>query len=136
MKLSVGKIRPPLDCRAKLVIAGSISVEARIGVVVTAMPRVDAAAPIDRRKEFDCGDVSGLNITATLVKSGAVCFKSLSHLPPIENSYAVKPVILPPGFARLVTKPCSTGSDTDANTTGTVLVTSRAIVRFVVEAAK
>ena len=42
-----------------------------------------------------------------------------SHLVPIENSKLVKPVIFPPGRARLATKPLPTGSVTCTNMIGT-----------------
>ena len=45
-----------------------------------------------------------------------------THLPPIGNSKLVKPVILPPGCARLLTKPLLTGSITCTNTIGMVRV--------------
>ncbi len=87
-------------------------------------------------KNFNWGDVSGLNMTATRTRPGAASLSRPSHLPPIENSYLLKPVILPPGCLTLATKPCATGSETDTNTTGTVLVTCRIAVRLVVEAAR
>jgi hypothetical protein len=40
------------------------------------------------------------------------------HLPPIENSKLLKPVMLPSGRARLVTKPMVTGSPTCVKTIG------------------
>jgi esterase/lipase len=39
-------------------------------------------------------------------------------LKPTANSKSAKPVILPPGCARLATNPAPTGSETCANTTG------------------
>jgi hypothetical protein len=57
-------------------------------------------------------------------------------LRPTEKSYPLKPVTLPPGCLMLATKPCATGSETDTNTTDTVLVACRIAVRLVVEAAK
>jgi hypothetical protein len=47
------------------------------------------------------------------------------------DQIALKPVILPPGCLTLATKPCATGSETDTNTTGTVLVACRIAVRLV-----
>src|SRR5262245_64475123 len=44
------------------------------------------------------------------------------HFPLILNSNAIKPLALPPGCAKLFTKPAPTGSATAANTIGTVRV--------------
>src|SRR5262249_9013489 len=46
-----------------------------------------------------------------------------THLPLMPNSNKVKPVVLPPGRARLSTNPAPTGSITVTNTIGTVRVT-------------
>src|SRR5262245_58742808 len=81
-----------------------------------------AAASIERMKNLDYGDVSGLNMTPTRARPGAISLSSSSHLPPTENSNMLNPVRLPPGRVTFVTKPCSTGSETCTNTTGTVLV--------------
>ena len=53
---------------------------------------------------------------------GAICFSSPSHLPLMPYSTVIKPVTLPPGRAKLATKPAPTGSTTFANTIGTVRV--------------
>src|SRR5947199_5139781 len=45
-------------------------------------------------------------------------FSIPSILPMTEYSHSVKPVKLPPGFAKLATSPVSTGSPNPANTTG------------------
>ena len=60
--------------------------------------------------------------TATRVTLGAICLSSSSHFPLILYSNAMKPVALPPGRAKLFTKPAPTGSATAANTIGTVRV--------------
>src|SRR5205823_11098583 len=101
----------------------------------TCTPWDGAAASIERMKNLDCGDVSGLNMTPTRARSGAISFSSSSHFPPTENSNMLKPVRLPPGRVTLVTKPCSTGSETCTNTIGTVLVACWRAVRLAVEAA-
>src|SRR6516164_9626140 len=118
MKVSVGRISPPFGAPAKLSKAGSMSALERTGTAVACTPSVGAAASIDRMKNLDCGDVSGLNMTPMRASPGAISLSNSSHLPPIENSYALKPVRLPPGFATLATKPCATGSETCVNTTG------------------
>jgi len=60
--------------------------------------------------------------TATRVTRGAISLSSSSHFPLRPYSNGVKPVALPPGRARLSTKPAPTGSATFANTIGTVRV--------------
>src|SRR5438034_6201705 len=55
--------------------------------------------------------------TATRVTLGAICLSSSSHFPLILYSNAMNPVVLPPGCAKLFTKPAPTGSATAANTT-------------------
>ena len=61
-------------------------------------------------------------MTTTLETFGTVSLSSSSHLPPSEASYTAKPVALPPGRAKLATKPLPTGSATVAKTMGTLRV--------------
>jgi len=63
-----------------------------------------------------------LNITATRVVCGTISLSSWSHLPPISGSKLLKPVIFPPGCARLGTRPWPTGSEIMAKTIGIVEV--------------
>src|SRR5262245_40951227 len=56
---------------------------------------------------------------ATRVITGAICFKNASVLPKIETSNIVKPVMLPPGRARLVAQPTPMGSLAPGMTIGT-----------------
>jgi hypothetical protein len=56
------------------------------------------------------------------VTFGAICLSSSSHFPLKPYSNAIKPVVLPPGLAKVSTKPAPTGSATLANTIGTVRV--------------
>src|SRR6516162_10236083 len=58
----------------------------------------------------------------TLLAPGAISLISSIHFPANPYSGLVKPVALPPGRARLATKPAPTGSTTCANTIGTVRV--------------
>src|SRR5262249_28727286 len=60
--------------------------------------------------------------TATRVAPGAICLSTSSHLALRLYSSAMKPVALPPGRARLSTKPAPTGSVAEANTIGTMRV--------------
>ena len=66
--------------------------------------------------------MAGSRMTATRVTPGAICLSSSSHFPLMPYSNRVKPVALPPGRARLSTKPAPTGSVTCTNTIGTVRV--------------
>jgi hypothetical protein len=61
-------------------------------------------------------------MAATRLTPGAISVINCSHLPPIDASMSLKPVIFPPGRGRPATKPEPTGSETDANTIGIVLV--------------
>src|SRR5262249_53992068 len=60
--------------------------------------------------------------TATRATPGAISLSSSSHFPAKLNSQFVKPVALPPGRAKLSTKPEPTGSLVMVNTIGTVRV--------------
>ena len=50
----------------------------------------------------------GSQMTATRVTLGAICLSSSSHFPLMLYSKSMKPVALPPGRARLSTKPAPT----------------------------
>jgi len=113
-----------------------MSAVARTETAIACTPSDGAAASTERMKNLDWGEVSGLNMTATRARPGAAALSKSTHLLPIENSYMLKPVRLPPGFATLATNPCATGSETCTNTTGTVLVACWMTVRFVVEEAR
>src|SRR5262249_61034633 len=62
----------------------------------------------------------GSRMTATRFTFGAASLSSCGHFPLNAYSYATKPVVLPPGRARLATNPAPTGSTTAANTIGTL----------------
>ena len=66
--------------------------------------------------------MSGSRRTAALVTPGAISLSSSNHFPPMPYSNSIKPVALPPGRARLSTKPAPTGSANDVNTIGTMWV--------------
>src|SRR6266581_3148695 len=85
--------------------------------------RVEAAASTGCRKyDPPPAAVWGLNRKATRVSSGAMSLSNSTHLPVIEDSKLVNPVTLPPGRAKLATKPSPTGSDIDTNTIGMLRV--------------
>ena len=54
--------------------------------------------------------------------SGAISLSISSHFPIMGKSTNVKPVMLPPGRAKLATKPCPAGSLTTEKTIGMVRV--------------
>jgi hypothetical protein len=55
---------------------------------------------------------------AARIRRGAISLSIASHLPTMLPSYNSSPVRLPPGRARLATKPEPTGSETKRNTIG------------------
>src|SRR5450631_2606025 len=61
-------------------------------------------------------EVLGSRMTPARTMAGATCLRSSSHLPLKLKSNCMKPVALPPGCARLSTKPAPTGSTADVNT--------------------
>ena len=82
-------------------------------------PRASGAAPCNAANWAIPGPRVGSRITAARVMRGAISLSSSSHFPLMLYSNAVKPVALPPGRAKLETKPAPTGSTTFANTIGT-----------------
>src|SRR5258706_2734390 len=68
--------------------------------------------------------MGGWRMTATRVTAGAISLSSSIHFPLMPYSNRVNPVKLPPGRARLSTKPAPTGSATCTNTIGMVWVAS------------
>jgi hypothetical protein len=74
--------------------------------------------------------------TAARVTPGAISLSSSSHFPAMEYLKLVKPVALPPGRARLSTKPAPTGSATIVNTSGTVRVVNSNGARDALEWAR
>ena len=63
------------------------------------------------------------------VTPGAICLSSSSHFDPVVASNILDPVRLPPGRARLATKPLATGSCICVNTIGMVRVSRCNVVR-------
>src|SRR5262245_42925320 len=62
--------------------------------------------------------IVGSRRTPTRVTRGATSLRISSHFAPMPKSKLRNPVMLPPGRARLSTKPLLTGSTTCANTIG------------------
>src|SRR5262245_50335673 len=103
--------------------ARSISAASPTGARVNVTTSDGAAASID--SQYWPEWVLGLKIAAARATRGATALSSSSHLPPIEGSKLVNPVILPPGRARLATKPAPTGFATWQNTIGTFGIACR-----------
>src|SRR5262245_54899165 len=61
-------------------------------------------------------------MTAARVTRGVISLSSSNHFALMPYSNVVKPVALPPGRAKLLTKPAPTGSGVCVNTIGTVRV--------------
>src|SRR5262249_24681651 len=85
------------------------------------MPRVGATDWIAPNSPVPEGR-AGSRKTAARLTAGATSLSSSSHFPPKLYSKDMKLVALPPGRAKLSTKPAATGSPTVGNTTGTVWV--------------
>src|SRR5262249_2531088 len=102
-------IRPPFEERANAVTARSISPASRT-------PRGRTSTPNDGATDWMAphwpspAAKPGSRMTAAPLTGGPTPFSSSSHLPLMPYSKIVKPVALPPGRARLSTKPAPTGS--------------------------
>ena len=85
--------------------------------------RKDGATPcIAARSPRLVGLVGSPRRTAARVTRGSISLSSSSHFALVPYSNEMKPVVLPPGRARLATKPALTGSAMPTNTIGTVRV--------------
>src|SRR5215831_4900220 len=71
------------------------------------------------------GAVFGLNSSADRVRLGFESFSRFIHLPISSGLIKVKPVTLPPGCERLLTKPRLTGSFSNAQTIGIEVVSCK-----------
>src|SRR5262249_30321687 len=78
---------------------------------------------LDSTELSDSEAMVGSRRTATRTTLGAISLRSSSHFAAMPYSNKTKPVALPPGRAKLSTKPAPTGSTECANTIGTVRVT-------------
>src|SRR5262249_54120798 len=103
------------DC-ANAAMVRSISPASRTPTGLSSTPNDGATAWIALNW---AGPIVRSRSTATRVRRGAISLSSSSHFAPKPNSKGVKPVVFPPGRARLSTKPMPTGSPTFANTMGT-----------------
>src|SRR5262245_25318680 len=113
----------PLAVAANPSIPRTISTASRTGNLTICKASVDAAASITEMYAATALDKKlGLNSTAILVRCGATSLSSSGHLPAIDVSKVLNPVVLPSGWAMLSTKPLTTGSPPAVKTIGMVLV--------------
>ncbi len=98
----------------------SISSASRSLIALTSMPSDGATDWITAYWPIPAE--AGSRRTAARVTLGAICLRSSSHLPHKLYSNVMNPVALPPGRARLLTKPSPTGSTTITKTIGIVWV--------------
>ena len=112
-------IRPPFGERANAVMARSISPASRMSMGRHLHPERWRHCLDDTQLAAPAVN-AGSRRTAARVTPGAICLSSSSHFPPMLYSNEAKPVILPPGRAKLATKPPLTGSTTVTSTIGTV----------------
>ena len=91
--------------------ARSISPASRTLIGLTSTPSDGAAAWIAANWPMPAA-MAGSRRTATRFTPGAISLSSSSHFALMLYSNCIKPVALPPGRARLSTKPAPTGSAT------------------------
>src|SRR5262245_53956416 len=101
--------------------APSISSASRTLTGLTSNPRDGATAWMAPNWPSPA-DMAGSRRMAARVTLGAISLSNSSHFPLMPYSNWTNPVALPPGRARLLTKPAPTGSGTITNTIGTVRV--------------
>src|SRR5262249_44503759 len=122
VKLSGIATRPPFGSPACAAMTVSNSDRSRTGAAIAWIAKDAAAALNGFRKMSRYGVVAGLNKKAARLTLGAISLSSSSHLLAIVGSVKMKPVTLPPGRAKLATKPLPIGSATIAKTMGIVRV--------------
>src|SRR6516165_8266411 len=110
-------MRPPFAERAKAATARSISLASRTSTGRNSTPNDGAAVWIAPHWPIPEAMVAS-RMTAARVTCGAISLSSSNHFAPMPYSYSIKPVTLPPGRARLSTKPAPTGSGVCVNTIG------------------
>src|SRR5262249_33233063 len=115
------EIKPPFGELAKAATALLISAASLMLIGVTSTRTDDAADWITANWPMPAVRL-GAQSTAARVTNGATSFSNSSHFAHKLYSNIIKPVALPPGRDRLLTKPEPTGSGTIANTDGTVPV--------------
>src|SRR5215813_13428582 len=96
----------------------SSSYLSRIGEAIASTAK-EAAAALKGFSQYSAYVAdTGLNSIATRATRGAISLSSSSHLPAIVGSVKMKPVTLPPGRAKLATKPLPIGIGNDRKNDG------------------
>ena len=106
--------------------ARSISVASRMLTGLTSTPTEGATDWITANWPIPAEMVASRS-TAARVMPGAISLSNSSHFALRLYSNCMKPVTLPPGRAKLSTKPAPTGSGTTANTIGMTRFPCRAV---------
>ena len=114
-------ITPPLPERANAAAFRSISSLSRTFTGLSSIPRDCATDRTAANCPMPAAEAGSRNTKARFTL-GAICLSNSAHLPLMLYSKFEKPVILPPGWAILSTKPAPTGSGTFTNTIGIVRV--------------
>src|SRR3954471_1571535 len=89
------------------------------------MPRVAAARSASLEISWDVG-FAGLDSNATTVRDGFISLSNSTHFAPSTVVNEAIPVTFPPGRLRLATRPKATGSLTEVNTIGIIVVAALA----------
>src|SRR3981081_257376 len=113
--------QPAIRAARELTDAALISPASRTATGLSSIPNDCAAAWTTAHCPMPAEVEGSLRIAARVTR-GAISLSSSGHLPAKLYSNWVKPVTLPPGLARLATRPVPTGSMDCANTIGTVRV--------------
>src|SRR2546429_257091 len=113
-------ISPPFGRWANAVTARSISPASRTSTGLSSTCNDGATAWM--AANWPIPTATGSRRTAARITRGAISLSNSSHFPLRPYSDNVKPVVLPPGCAKLATRPPPTGSVTFVNTIGTVRV--------------
>jgi hypothetical protein len=90
----------------------------------------DGATPCIAANSPRLAGLTASRRTAARVTRGSISLSNCSHFALMPYSNDVKPVVLPPGRARLATKPAPTGSTMPTNTIGTVRLTCCSAATF------
>ena len=113
-------MRPPFGLRTNTVTPRSISPASRTSTGLSSILKAGPTAWI--APNCPMPDATAGSAGPPRVAPGAISFSSSSHFPLMPYSKIVNPVALPPGCARLATKPAPTGSITVTNMIGMVRV--------------
>src|SRR5262249_40234988 len=117
----VAAIKPPFGSLANATIARSIAPASWVSIGRSSPPSDGATAWIAPNAPGPAA-IARLRRTAARFTPGAISLSSSSHFTLMPISKLINPVALPPGRARLSTRPAATGSAATGNTIRTVPV--------------